>query len=147
MQALIPNKDILFTLTSFQKNFLEQTDAFPVFPLWAFTELPLMEMNFVSCRINAPETDCNEYYFPVEIKYKFDSEDDGSTIRTSVLKIVFASQNPDGKKISAATENVFPVKQRVFRTADVLHDSSSWKINCERWVKVVSTSSTTPNVF
>ncbi len=145
MQALIPNKDILFTLTSFQKEFLLETNAFPFYPLWAFTELPLMEMDFVSCTISAPQNDGNEYYFPVEIKYKSEQKDsNGNTTMTSdginsaELKIIFSLQNTEGQKKSAAQKNIFPVNQRVFRTAEISRDTNSWKIIAECWKKLTN---------
>lgn len=139
MQALIPNKDILFTLSSFQKDFLSETGCFPVYPLWAFTELPLTESTFSSCTINAPESDGKSYFFPVEIEYSDKSDTGLNKTKSAVLKIVFADIVPgaDEKNI-LINKNAFPLNQRVFRTAQVECDSSSWKIICENWQKLTN---------
>lgn len=153
MYALIPNKDTLFALSSFQKKFIASNSApenilFPEYPLWAFTELPLTEYEFVSCKIEAPEydTQTEKFFIPVVIKYTNSSnkvtkvscsnnfELQNHTL-SETLRIYFASGKHAVSFITPSAEFISS-PQNVFQTAEVFKNKNFWKQIKLKWIKI-----------
>ena len=153
MYALIPNKDTLSALSSFQKKYIaanstQENILFPEYPLWAFSELPLTRMKFVSCRLGAPEYDAQteKFFIPVVIKYtnplnevtkvscNNNSELQKQTLSLT-LRMYFASgkQEDSFKTLSA---DFISSPQNVFQTAEVFKNKNSWKQINAKWIKI-----------
>ncbi len=139
MNALIPNKDTLLVLAETQKKILESYNSSfapdniisPIYPLWAFSK-ESFEKEIVSCTIEEAKNKENEYFFPVEITFIDGKKKD--------LRIVFAKIITENKKSGfdfseKEIKHRFPIKERVFRTGEVVIDNNSWELFDDKWHK------------
>lgn len=156
MQALIPQKDTLFLLSQLQKGFLsknnslflshnKQNSFFPQYPLWCFFDSSITRQFFekhevLSCSIEFPECYDEDLFFPLTLTCCENSASDKRIVLNG--RIVFAKRElTDEEKIPSVDfsyfekESVFPLKQRIFRIAEVDFSSNSWKIESECWEK------------
>ncbi len=149
MKVLIPHKDILFSLSKLQENFIFTANNYPEksctlipnFPLWAFSDSENFEkeLNFSQCRkcvFTKIEFDGEKkFYFSLDFFYT-DSKKDKKEV-----KIYFA-QKISEKKLNIDFINtklsyqIFPLKMNVFKIAGASEKNFSWKIFDEKWIKI-----------
>ncbi len=149
MLALIPHKDILFSLSKFQENFIfcannypeKSCNFIPNFPLWAFIDSENFEKEFNLSECSEcvfTKVDFNEekkFYFSLEFFYGDSKENKREA------KIFFAQQISQ-KKLnldfinSKLSYKIFPLKMKVFKIGNVLEKNFSWQIFDEKWIKI-----------
>ena len=146
MKTLIPHKDALASLTNAARTFISSYNksisanggdrtkfAIPAFPLWAFAQD--FPEKIIRISIQGPRLEEKAFYFPLYIQ---------TDMKVIEQKIIFA-RIPDARPEEVPLEQalktmpeIFPLGQRVFRTADVLLERNGWQVYNERWFKLTN---------